>query len=113
MNGSYVGKTLRNEKEEEYLVLNEITYKNIDCVYAVKVTNDGSEGKKEFFQLSQDSSVSLVTITSKKMISALSAALFEENKPSDAPRKILPNESIMDYLAYLDEFYKGKVVTIM
>lgn len=112
MNG-YVGKTLKNEKEEEYLILNELEYKGIACVYGMKVMPNNEEGEKAFFQLSSDSSISLVTITSKKMISALSHLLFEENKGDDEPRKIMDNESIPDYLAYLDEFYKGKVVTIM
>lgn len=113
MQEGYVGKTLRNEKDEEFIILNELSYKNIDCVYAMRVTKDNTEGEKLFFQLSSDANVSLVSINSKKMIKALSEELFHETKTDDNPRRIKPEESVADYLKYLDEFYKSKIVTSM
>ena len=52
-------------------------------------------------------------IKSKKMLLALSDTLFNQTTLDNKPRKIKENESIADYLAYLDEFYRSKVVTIM
>ena len=33
----YIGKTLKDEKDEEYLILKVINYKGISCAYAMKV----------------------------------------------------------------------------
>lgn len=110
---SFVGKTLKNEKDEEYIVLTELEYKNIPCVYAMKVEVEDKEGPKQFFQVTSDKDIKLVNIKSKRMINALNECLFEKTKTGDVPRKIKNNESISDYLAYLDDFYKTKVVTIM
>lgn len=112
MEESFVGKTLRDEKDEEYIVLTELTYKNIPCVYAMKVLEEEKEGEKMFFQLTTDENIKLVNIKSKKMLLALSETLFNQTQDSK-PRKIKEDESIADYLAYLDEFYRSKVVTIM
>jgi len=113
MEESFVGKTLRDEKDEEYVVLMELTYKNIPCVYAMKVREDNEEGEKMFFQLTNDENIKLVNIKSKKMLEALAECLFNKTALDNNPRKINENESIADYLAYLDEYYKSKVVTIM
>lgn len=113
MESSFVGKTLKNEKDEEFIVLSELTYRNIPCVYAMKVMEDEKEGEKRFFQLTTDENIKLVNIKSKKMLMALTDTLFGEEKKSDKPRKIKETESIAEYLAYLDEFYRSKVVTIM
>ena len=40
-------------------------------------------------------------------------ALYEQSKGDDKPRRINPDESIQAYLAYLDEFYRSKIVTII
>ena len=112
MEESLVGKTLRDEKDEEYIVLTELTYKDIPCVYAMKVLEAEKEGEKLFFQLTTDDPVKLVNIKSKKMLVALSDTLFK-GEIVEKPRKIKEDESIADYLAYLDEFYRSKVVTIM
>lgn len=114
MNDGYVGKTLKNEKDEEYIVLSELTYKNIPCVYAMKVLDTEEEGEKSFFQIScSNEVVHLVNIKSKKMVEALNDAFFKQNENDNVPRKIKEDESIQDYLAYLDDFYKSKVVTII
>ena len=113
MEESFVGKTLRDEKDEEYIVLSELTYKNIPCVYAMKVLEEEKEGEKMFFQLTTDENIKLVNIKSKKMLLALGETLFNGTKADSKPRKINEEESIADYLAYLDEFYRSKVVTIM
>jgi len=110
---SLIGKTLKNEKDEEYIVLSELNFKNIPCVYAMKVMPDESEGEKTFFQVTGDSEIKLVNITSKKMLNALIEKMFAQNKQEDKPRKIKEDESIANYLAYLDEYYKTKVVTII
>ncbi|MBE6155804.1 MAG: hypothetical protein E7164_03500 [Firmicutes bacterium] len=113
MKESFVGKTLRDEKDEEYIVLTELTYQNIPCVYAMKVLENEKEGDKLFFQLTGDEDVKLVSIKSKKMLLALSETLLKGGNLDDKPRKIKEEESIADYLAYLDDFYRSKVVTIM
>ena len=113
MEESFVGKTLRNEKDEEFIVLSELTYKDIPCVYAMKVLEEEKEGEKMFFQLTTDDNIKLVNIKSKKMLLALSETLFNGAKADDKPRRIKEEESIADYLAYLDDFYRSKVVTIM
>ena len=113
MEESFVGKTLRDEKDEEYIVLTELTYKNIPCVYAMKVLEEEKEGEKLFFQLTNDENIKLVNIKSKKMLVALSETLFNQTHGDSKPRKINEEESIAEYLAYLDEFYRSKVVTIM
>ena len=59
---SFVGKTLRNEKDEEYIVLSEFSIKEIPCVYAMKIEKEDKEGEKCFFQLTNDKEPSLVTI---------------------------------------------------
>ncbi len=110
---SFVVKTLRNEKDEDYIILSEFTIKEIPCVYAMKIEKEDKEGEKCFFQLTSDEVPSLVSIKSKKMLKTLTEALYEQTKGDDRPRKINEDESIQAYLAYLDEFYKSKVVTIM
>ena len=47
------------------------------------------------------------------MLVALSETLFNQTVGDNKPRKIKEDESIADYMAYLDEFYRTKVVTIM
>lgn len=113
MEESFVGKTLRDEKDIEYVVLKELTYKSIPCVYAMKVEESGEEGEKMFFQLTTDENIKLVNIKSKKMLNALAECLFNQTVLDNKPRRIKDDESIASYLAYLDEFYKSKVVTIM
>lgn len=113
MQGEYVGKTLKNEKDESYIVLSELTYKNIPCVYVMKITVSGGEGEKMFFQLSSGDDVHLVSIKSKKMLNALSETLFRSAEQKDSPRKINAEESIADYMDYLDNFYKNRIVTII
>ena len=108
-----VGKSLKNEKDEDYIVLSEFTVKEIPCVYAMKLETDEKEGEKGFFQITGVENPSLVNIKSKKLLKSLNDALFEQVKGEDKPRKIKEDESIQDYLAYLDEFYKSKVVTVM
>lgn len=108
-----IGKTFRDEKDEEYVVLKELTYKGIACVYAMKVREDNEEGEKMFFQLTNDENIKLVNIKSEKMLEALADSLFNQTALDNKPRKINENESIAEYLAYLDEFYKSKVITIM
>ncbi len=110
---SLVGKSLKDEKDEEYIVLSEFVVKDIPCVYAMKLEKDEKEGEKKFFQLTKDEIPSLVNIKSKKMLSTLTDALYQSTKGDEKPRKIEENETIQAYLAYLDEFYKTKVVTIM
>ena len=113
MEESLVGKTFRDEKDEEYVVLTELTYKGIPCVYAMKVLEEEKEGEKMFFQLTNDENIKLVNIKSKKMLQALSDTFFNQTTMDNKPRRIKEDESISDYLAYLDEFYRSKVVTIM
>ena len=113
MQEEYVGKTLRNEKDEEFIVLSQLTYKNIPCVYVMRITSNNTEGEKMFFQLSTDGDIHLVSIKSKKMLNALSETLFKNSSQGDRARKIEPNESIADYMDYLDNFYKNRVVTIV
>lgn len=105
-----IGKSLKDENNEEYVVVNELNFKNIPCVYTVKVTDDNSEGEKRFFQLSKEGEIKLVSIKSKKMINSLNESLIKINQKNDKPRKINDDESIQDYLAYLDEYYKSKIV---
>lgn len=108
MNEDLVGKVLLNEKKESYIVLSMLSYKSIPCVLAQEMNDDGSEGEKKFFQLSTGDETSLVGIKSKKILNALTE--YMESKRTDIPRKIKENESIPDYLAYLDDFYKTKVI---
>lgn len=113
MERDYVGKTLKNEQMEDYVVLKEVTYKNIPCVYAMQV-KETEDGEKKFFQISiENGEAKLVNIKSPKMIASLSEIMFKEEENIDRPRKIKENESIPEYLAYLDDYYKSKVVTIM
>ena len=37
-------KTLKDEKDEEYLILKVINYKGISCAYAMKVLENNEEG---------------------------------------------------------------------
>ena len=113
MEESIVGKILKDEKDIEYVVLKELTYKSIPCVYAMKVEENDEQGEKMFFQVTTDDTARLVNIKSKKMLNALADCLFNETALDNKPRKIKDDESIASYLAYLDEFYKSKVVTIM
>ena len=110
---SFIGKTLKNEKDEDYIILSEFTIKEIPCVYAMKIEKEDKEGEKNFFQITNDEAPSLVNIKSKKLIKALTEALYQQTKGDDKPRRINPDESIQAYLAYLDEFYRTKVVTII
>jgi len=105
-----IGKTLLNEKDEQYLILKVIDYKGIKCAYAMKVMNKDEEGEKSIFQLNENR---LVTINSKKMINELTQMLIDSKDIVDKPRKIKKDESIKDYMKYLDEYYKTRVVTIM
>ena len=114
MEESYVGKTLPNENGEEYIILNEVTYKSIPFVYAMKIMPNEEEGEKIFFQIAtENEDIHLVNIDSPKMIDALFSAMFKQNAKEDKPRRIKENESIQDYFAYLEEYYRSKVVTIM
>ena len=113
MEENYVGKTLKNENNEEFVVLSQIRYKNIPCVYAMKVQENDEEGEKSFFQIASDNGIYLVSINSPKMIETLFDVMFKENANNEKPRKIKDNESIPDYFAYLDDYYKTKVTTIL
>ena len=55
-------KILKNEKDEEFLILNEIEFKSMKCAYAMNVKNNS---QKEFFQISEGG---LLSINSKKML---------------------------------------------
>ena len=105
MNDELKGKILKNEKDEDYLVINSLVYKNILCAYAMK-TDDNEN--KQFFQVSNEK---LISIQSDKMIKELTVAFFEDSTSDDMPRKIKENETIVDYMNYLDEYYKTKVVS--
>lgn len=107
---NYIGKTLKDEKDEEYLILKVINYKGISCAYAMKVLENNEEGEKKIFQLSKNS---LISIDSKKMIEDITQMLIESNDIVDKPRKIKDDESIADYLKYLDDYFKTRIVTIM
>lgn len=105
-----VGKTFVNETGENYIILKVINYKGIKCAYAMALTEDGSEGEKKIFQISEKT---LISIESKKMVSDITQMLIDSNDIKDTPRKIKNNEEISDYLKYLDDYYKTRVVTIM
>lgn len=105
-----IGKALKDENNEEYVVVNELNFKSIPCVYTVKVTSDGTDGEKRFFQVAKEGEERLVSIKSKKMISSLNESLIKMTQVNDKPRRIEENESIPDYLAYLDEYYKSKII---
>ena len=109
----YVGKTLKDDSGKDYIILSQITYKNIPCVYAMEVKEDNEEGNKLFFQIKNDNDIYLVSIDSPKMIVSLQELLFKKNIQEDKPRKIKDDESIADYLAYLEDYYKSRVVTII
>lgn len=109
MKESYEGKELVNMQDETYLILNELVYKNIKCVFAQK---KGTE-ERCFFQLSDDEVPKLIAINSEKLLDSLSKELLEQSRKDNKPRKIMPEENIADYLAYLDEFYKGQLTTII
>lgn len=111
MEENYVGRTLKNENNEEFVILSQVVYKNILCVYAVPALA-GEDGKKAFFQVTGENA-QLVSIQSPKMIEVLYDIMFKENVKEDKPRKIKEGESIPDYFAYLDEYYKSKVTTII
>ena len=109
----YIGKTLKDEKDEDYIVLKLLDYKGIICAYAMKVTDNEDDGEKRIFQFSKDNGGSLISIESKKMINDITNMLIETKDIIDKPRKIKDGESIADYLKYLDEFYKTRIVTRM
>ena len=113
MENSYVGQTLKDDKNEEYVILSQVKYKNIPCAYAMKSSSDDEKGEKKFFQIIDDGNTHLVAIDSPKMIEALYDVMFKENIKEGKPRRIKDNESITDYFAYLDDFYKTKVNTIL
>ena len=77
---------------------------------SVKVLDNNEEGEKKIFQLSKNS---LISIDSKKMIGDITQMLIDSNDIVDKPRKIKENESISDYLKYLDDYFKTRIVTIM
>ena len=54
-----------------------------------------------------------LNIDSKKMIEDITQMLIESNDIVDKPRKIKDDESIADYLKYLDDYFKTRIVTIM
>lgn len=85
MKESNIGKILKKDKEK-YLVLNELTYKNIDCVYAAKLCDDGKEGEKCFFQLSTDNNI--IPIISKKMLNALSEMVTKHSLEKNRTAKL-------------------------
>lgn len=105
-----VGKTLVNETGESYIILKVINYKGIKCAYAMALTEDSGEKEKKIFQISGKT---LISIESKKMVSDITQMLIDSNDIKDTPRKIKNNEEISDYLKYLDDYYKTRVVTIM
>ena len=111
MSEDLVGKVLMNEKKESYIVLSMLSYKSIPCVLAQAIMDDGTEGENKFFQLSTGDDISLVDIKSKKILNALKE--YIDSQRTDIPRKIKENESIPSYLAYLDDFYKTKVISNM
>lgn len=107
---SFVGKTLTNDKGESFVILNQLYYKSILCCYAMKVMENDVPGEEKFFQIIDNK---LMDIGSKKMISMLNDLLFKQNENNNKPRKIKENESIESYFAYLDDYYKKKVVAII
>ena len=112
MEENYVGKTLKDDKENEYIILSQIRYKSLPCVYAMK--NDSNEsGEKTFFQVVVGKNPHLMEIESEKMKKTLYDLMFKESIKEEKPRKIKDNESITDYFAYLDDYYKTKVTTIL
>ena len=111
MKESYEGKTLKNEQGIEYIVLKELNYKSIPCVYAMQVMPNDEEGEKQLFQITEEGI--LIDIKSKKILKNLSEMMFREQAKNEKPRKIREDESIESYLAYLDEYYKTKIVTII
>ena len=113
MEENYVGQTLQNEEGQEYIVLSQILHKNIPCVYGMQVLENNEEGEKKFFQLVNDDGIKLVSIQSPKMIEELFTETFKQKAVGEKPRKIKKEESIADYFAYLDDYYKSKVVTIV
>ncbi len=113
MEKDYVGKTIKTENGEVFVVLGQVKYKNIQCVYAMKTTNDDSEGEKRFFQITNGEKKQLVAVESKKMVDTLLDIMFKENMKTKKPRKIKDNESITDYFAYLDDYYKTRVNTVL
>lgn len=106
-----IGKVLKNEKDEEYVVLEYLEYKDIPCVYAMKVC-DNKEAQKTFLELDKKDKLSLISINSKKMLTGLTNKMFKDSKDNN-PRKINEDESIAEYLNYLDEFYKSHSVTVL
>ena len=113
MEENYVGKALKDDKGEEYVILSQIRYKSLPCVYAMKNVAEGEKGEKIFFQVVIDTVPHLMEIRSEKMKKALYDLMFKESLKEEKPRRIKDNESITDYFAYLDEYYKTKVTTIL
>ena len=110
----FVGKTLKHENGHNYIILSQLTYKNIPCVYAMEVNDDNQEGEKLFFQIKKDNDIIyLVGIDSPKMVVSLKELLFKKNFQEQKPRKIEAEESIADYLSYLEDYYKSRIVTIV
>ena len=110
---SFVGKSLKNTDGEEYIVLSEFNIKDINCVYAMKVEQDDKEGDKRFYQLTSDEIPTLVNIKSNKLIKSLNEALTDQIKNNEKPRKIKEDESIQEYLSYLDEFYRSRLTSVI
>ena len=79
-------------------------------IYYNENLENNEEGEKKIFQLSKNS---LISIDSKKMIEDITQMLIESNDIVDKPRKIKDDESIADYLKYLDDYFKTRIVTIM
>ena len=113
MEENYVGKSLNDDKGNEFIILSQVRYKSLPCVYAMKNDSKEDNGEKTFFQVIIDKNPHLMEIKSEKMKKALYDLMFKEKIKEDTPRKIKGNESITDYFAYLDDYYKTKVTTIL
>jgi hypothetical protein len=110
---SLVGKSLKNEQNVDFIVLSEFSCKGIPCAYAMKIEKEEKEGIKQFFQVTNEEHPSLMEIKSEKMIKNLVETLEHQMKEDAKPRKIREDESISQYLAYLDDFYRSRIVTIL
>ena len=113
MEESFVGKTLKNDKGQEFIVLSQVRYKSLPCVYAMLHDGKDNDKEKSFFQISLGKKPRLVEIKSEKMKKALYELMFKETIKDEKPRKINDKESITSYFEYLDDYYKNKVTTII
>lgn len=110
MNENLVGKVLKNENEEDYMVISVLSYKGLLCAYCEQLL-DGKKGRKDYFQVTPGND-GLISIASTKILKALREC-NEEARRNIKPRKIKQNEKISDYFNYLDNFYKSNVVNNM